>query len=153
MRGGGTVGQRRGGVVVIVAIVVALLVPLLTSDAGASDDPAHWQQAPVASWRVDGTGYATVVVGDTVYVGGDFSTVRSPDGATVVARNNLAAFDLATGALRPAFQANTNGIVRTLASSGGQLFVGGSYTSIRGVARGRLAAVDLTTGAVSTSLV
>ncbi len=135
------------------AIVVALLVPLLTSDAGASDEPARWQQAPIASWRIEGTGHATVVVGDTVYVGGDFSTVRSPDGATAVTRNNLAAFDLNTGALKPAFQANTNGIVRSLVASGGHLFVGGSFTSIRGLARGRLAAVDLTTGAVSTALV
>lgn len=144
--------SRPGGVLVVVAIVVALLVPLLQGDAGATDDPAHWQQAPVASWRVDGTGYATAIVGNTVYVGGDFSTVRSPDGGTVVARRNLAAFDVTTGALRPDFQADTNGIVRTLVASGSNLFVGGSFTSIRGVSRGRLAAVDLTTGAVAAGL-
>ena len=153
MGGSGSARTRPGGVVVVAAIVVAVLVPLLTSNAGASDEPAHWQQAPIASWRVDGRGYATAVVGDTLYVGGDFSTVRSPDGATVVARANLAAFDLDTGALRPAFSANTNGIVRTLVASGDQLVVGGSFTSIRGVPRGRLAAVDLATGAVSTALV
>jgi hypothetical protein len=138
---------------VVGAIVVAILVPLLTTDAGASDEPARWQQAPITSWRVEGTGNATVIVGDTVYVGGDFSTVRSPDGGTVVTRNNLAAFDLNTGALRPEFQANTNGIVRTLVASGSNLIVGGSFTSVRGVPRGRLAAVNLTTGAVATSLV
>jgi hypothetical protein len=146
------VARRPGGAVVVVAIVLAALVPLLTSDAGASDEPAHWQQVPVASWRVDGTGLTTLVVGDTVYVGGDFATVRSPDGATVVARRNLAAFDLATGALKPGFQADTNGVVRTLAASGGTLFVGGSFTTIRGVARGRLAAVDPATGVVSAGL-
>ncbi|MCU1372240.1 MAG: metallophosphoesterase, partial [Ilumatobacteraceae bacterium] len=134
---------------VVVAIIVAVLVPLLSADAGASDEPAHWQPVPISSWRVDGTGLTTLVVGGTVYVGGDFTTVRSPDGATVVPRRNLAAFDLATGALVPGFQADTNGVVRTLVASGSTLYVGGSYTSIRGVARGRLAAVDLTTGAVS----
>jgi hypothetical protein len=136
-----------------VAIVVAVLVPLLTSSAGASDDPAHWQQVPIASWRVDGTGYATAVVGDTVYVGGSFTSVTSPDGSTVVPRANLAAFDLQTGALKPAFQADTNGIVRSLVAANGQLFVGGSFTTIRGLSRGRLAAVDPSTGAVSTTQV
>jgi hypothetical protein len=151
--GGGShrVRQRPGGIAVVVLIVVAGLVPLLTGGAGASDEPAHWQQAPLASWRVDGTASTTLVVGNTVYVGGDFSTVRSPNGATVVTRNNLAAFDLATGALRTDFQANTNGIVRTLVASGSTLYVGGSFTTIRGVSRGRLAAVDRTTGAVATS--
>ncbi|MCU1370043.1 MAG: LamG domain protein jellyroll fold domain protein [Ilumatobacteraceae bacterium] len=143
------VRQRPGGVAVLVLLVVAALIPQLTSNASATDDPAHWQQAPLASWRVDGTAYTTLVVGNTVYVGGDFSTVRSPNGATVAARTNLAAFDLDTGALRTGFQANTNGIVRTLVSSGSNLFVGGSFSSVRGVARGRLAAVDRTTGALS----
>ena len=152
--GGNQAGRRRpGGIAVVVLVVLTALVPLLTSDAGATDVPAHWQQAPIASWRIDGTGYATAVVGDTVYVGGDFATVRSPDGTSVAPRSNLAAFDLNTGALRPAFQANTNGIVRSLVVSGGNLVVGGSFTSIRGMARGRLAAVDLTTGAVSPALV
>ncbi|WP_421119256.1 hypothetical protein ACE2AJ_18110 [Aquihabitans daechungensis] len=141
-------GSRPGGILVVVAVIVAALVPLLGSNAGASTEPAHWHQAPIASWRVGGTAYATLVVGGTVYVGGDFSTVRSPDGATAVTRNNLAAFDVATGALLPAFQANTNGIVRALETDGTNLFVGGSFTAIRGVSRGRLAAVDLTTGAV-----
>src|SRR6478609_8110179 len=94
--------RGRGGRVAAVVAALALvpLVALLAPEAGASDQPAHWQQAPIASWRVDGVGYATAVVGDTVYIGGDFATVRSPDGGTVVARANLAAFDLNTGALR-----------------------------------------------------
>ena len=29
----------------------------------------HFQNAPIASWRIDGVGYATLLVGDTVYVG------------------------------------------------------------------------------------
>jgi len=124
------VGSRPGGILVVAAIVVALLVPLLGSDAAASTEPAHWQPAPIASWQVEGTGLASAVVGDTVFVGGDFSTVRSPDGATVVTRNNLAAFDLTTGALKPAFQANTNGIVRSLVVSDGQLIVGGSSSAV-----------------------
>lgn len=137
----------------VVAIILAVLVPLLGDDAGASEEPAHWQAAPIASWRVDGIGNTTLVVGDTLYVGGAFTTVSSPDGTAVVARRNLAAFDLATGALKPQFRSDTNGVVRTLVTSGGLLYVGGSYTTIGGVSRGRLAAVDLVTGAVSGAFV
>ena len=153
MGSGGRVatGRMRRVVVALAALSMVPIVALVATEAEAADAPAHWQEAPIASWRIDGVGYATLLVGDTVYVGGDFASVRSPDGSIVVPRANLAAFDVNTGALRPAFQANTNGIVRSLVRLGDDLVVGGSYTSIGGVARGRLAAVDLVTGTVSSS--
>ena len=107
-----------------------------------------FRATPVAAWRVNGVGWATTVVGNTVYVGGQFTTATSPTGQTV-GRANLAAFDATTGALRTTFVANTNGVVRSLASDGSRLFVGGSFTTIGGQSRSRLAAVDLNTGAVS----
>ena len=86
------------------ATVVALLVPLLGSDAGASTDPAHWQNVPLASWQVEGTGLASAVVGDTVYVGGGGRTnaegirqlraILEPLGATVIAVPNTKALHL-----------------------------------------------------------
>src|SRR5829696_8253851 len=144
-------GQHRRPVVqaamLSAAIVVALLAPFTSGSAAAAT--VSFPNAPLASWRTDGVGYATLVVGNTAYVGGSFSTVRSPNGATVAARANLAAFDLSTGALLTAFQANTNGPVRALADDGVRLYVGGSYTTINGVSRGRLAAVDPVTGTVN----
>jgi len=135
-----------------VVAVLAAMVPLAAHPAGAAGTgPAHFENTPLASWRVDGVGQTTLVVGGTVYVGGQFGTARSPSGGTSAARANLAAFDVSTGALLASFTANTNGIVRSLAAAGGKLYVGGSFTSVNGVAKGRLAAVDLVTGAVDRS--
>ena len=58
--------RASGGLGVVGAIVVAILVPLLTTDAGASDEPVRCQLAPITSGRVEGTGNATVSVGETV---------------------------------------------------------------------------------------
>jgi hypothetical protein len=103
---------------------------------------------PLASWRLDGQGYASVILGDTVYVGGSFGTATSPDGSQTATRHNLAAFDLATGELRPDFVVDTDGLVRDLVVDGDRLFVAGDFSTIGGVARARLASVDLTTGSV-----
>lgn len=148
MEGTAASGRRQRWIVGLVALLAAA-VPLVARPAdAASTGPAHFQNAPIASWRVDGVGQTTLVVGSTVYVGGQFGTARSPDGTSSAARANLAAFDLTTGALIAGFTANTNGVVRSLAASDGKLYVGGSFTSINGVSKGRLAAVDLSTGAV-----
>lgn len=109
-----------------------------------------FSDTPLRSWTAAGTGYAVAVVGTTAYVGGSFSSVTSP-GGTTVARANLAAFDVTTGALVPTFRADTNGAVRALAYDGTNLYVGGSFTSIGGVTRYRLAALDPATGAVRRS--
>jgi len=136
---------------VVGAAMLVAAVPFVARSASASTEVAHFQNVPLASWRADGVGWTTLVVGNRVYVGGDFATVRSPDGTTVVAKANLAAFDLSTGALVDTFTANTNGVVRSLAYDGNQLYVGGSFTRVNGVSRGRVAALDPTTGAVSAA--
>jgi hypothetical protein len=135
-------------VVAAVALVGAGLVALVARPADAAPSPTYFSSTPIASWRADGVGWTTLVVGGTVYVGGTFGSVSSPDGATVVPRANLAAFDLATGALVSGFRADTNGDVRALATDGRRLFVGGSFTRVNGSSRLRLAALDPATGAV-----
>ena len=136
---------------VAATFAVAALLPcaLVLGATPASAANVSFRVSPVAAWRLNGVGYATTVVGNTVYVGGTFTTATSPSGQTV-ARANLAAFDATTGALRTGFVANTNGAVRSLASDGTRLFVGGSFTTIGGQSRSRLAAVNPSTGAVDT---
>ncbi len=71
----------------------------------------------------------TVLAGDSkLYAGGLFNTV---DGKT---RGNLAAFDLATGELDPAWKPKTNNKVRDLefASNGASIFVAGRFTHVYG---------------------
>ncbi|KQY55586.1 MULTISPECIES: DNRLRE domain-containing protein [unclassified Nocardioides] len=104
-------------------------------------------QRPAASWRVNGVVRATVIVGDTVVVGGSFTTAVSPNGQSV-ARRNLAAFSLTTGALRTDWRADASADVRALETDGSSIYVGGSFTTIAGQARQRIAKLGVATGAV-----
>jgi len=108
---------------------------------------------PVAADRVNGVGFASVVIGNTVIVGGTFTSVRNPAGTTVGTRTNLAAFNATTGRFIPGFKADTNGQVTDLVFDGTNLYVSGYFTTINGIGRGRLAALDPTTGAVRTNWV
>ncbi len=133
----------------VLGTVVAVLLLLVVSVAPADAAPLPYSSTPiVGGWATNGISRAVVEAGGTVYAGGAFSAAVSPNGATT-ARANVAAFDPATGALRPGFVANTNGTVRALASDGTTLFLAGSFTRVNGVARARLAAVNLATGAVT----
>jgi hypothetical protein len=140
--------MRRTGRVGIVTIAALLAVGSLgLPTAGAA--PVAYSPTPLAGWSTNGPVYAVLIVGDTVYAGGNFTQVRGPGGTPTLARSDLAAFDIHTGAVRTGFAADTNGTVRALATDGSRLFVGGSFTTIKGVSRGRVAALDLASGAVN----
>jgi PKD repeat protein len=93
--------------------------------------------APVVNGQVN-----TVLAGpgDTVYIGGTFTTVN---GQT---RRNLAQLSITTGALTAFNTAGINGAVNDLVLSGGRLFVGGVFSSVSGVAHGGLATLNPGTG-------
>ena len=55
--------------------------------------PIRYQDAPIASYQVNGVGYATLIRNKRVYLGGTFSQVRTPGGTTVANRANIAAFE------------------------------------------------------------
>jgi WD40 repeat protein len=104
---------------------------------------------PVLSGGVDGQVYATLVVGNTVYVGGSFSHAQTRSGSSV-SRTDLAAFDVSTGALVATWSADANGRVDSLATDGSFLYVGGSFSTIGGLNQSWLARVSLTTGAADS---
>jgi len=139
-----TLGRWAVAVVAAIVTVGALGLPA----AGAA--PVEFSPTPLNGWTTNGTVRAVLIVGETVYVGGDFTQVRGPGGTPTLARARLAAFDVRTGAARTGFSADANGSVRTLAADGTQLFVGGSFSTIKGVRRTRIAAVNLATGNVQT---
>ncbi len=86
------------------AAVAALMVVggLSIPEAGAAT--IRYSATPLAGWQTNGTVKAVLVVGDTVYVGGQFTQVRGQSGSRPPNRTNLAAFDRATGALRTGFR-------------------------------------------------
>ncbi|GAA4753683.1 hypothetical protein GCM10025783_28240 [Amnibacterium soli] len=102
--------------------------------------------------QVNGVVWAQKIVGDTVYVGGSFTTAQ-PAGAAAgvgtVSRTNLLAYDLNTGALKTAFVPVTNGQVRAITASpdGSQIWVAGDFNQVNGLSRPFVAALDPTTGA------
>lgn len=144
-----TAAGRRGLRALALGAAATLGLLVLPGAAGAAT--LGFPNVPVAADRTDGVGWSTLVVGSTVYVGGTFTTVRSPSGAVVGTRANLAAFDATTGRLRTGFRADTNDQVTDLASDGTNLYAVGRFTTVNGVSRGRIAALDPTTGAVRTS--
>ncbi|MGB3054535.1 MAG: hypothetical protein WBB52_06775 [Acidimicrobiales bacterium] len=98
--------------------------------------------AVIPTFRADTNGIVRTLAvrGDTLYLGGDFTTVNGQP------RARLAAVDLQTGAVKP-FRADTNRVNKVVAA-GDRLYVAGTFSTIGGVARNRVAALDLVTGAV-----
>ena len=84
--------------------------------------------------------------GGTLYVGGAFAA--AVQGASTLARADLVAIDTATGNPVLGFAADTNGSVEALATDGTWLYVGGTFTTIKGVGRTNLARVGLLDGTV-----
>lgn len=110
---------------------------------------------------IDGHIRAMALSGDTLYIGGGFNLVGAFDTDPTTpgyeipgtARVNLAAVNATTGALLPAFQADTSRVVEGLAidPTRSRVIAGGEFETIGGVTRRRAAALDATTGAVDTT--
>lgn len=104
--------------------------------------------------QIDGVAWTQVIVGNRVFVGGQFQHARpagAPAGTDEVARSNLLAYDLTTGELDPSFAPTTNGAVLTLTTSLDKktLFVGGDFTRVDGARRSRFAALSLPSGSLT----
>ena len=98
----------------------------------------------VAPWapRPDGAVTALVLVGNVVYVGGDFSHV---DGQS---RARLAAMDAVTGAVT-AWDPGADGGILVLTADASTIYAGGYFDHIGGHTRASIAAIDAVTGAVT----
>ena len=156
----GLIRSRVSSLVAVVAMVATgLSVSALAAPAasaapgpiGSSDVTAD--ALPTA--QIDGVAWVQRVVGNTVFVGGQFANARpagAAPGTQQVARNNLMAYNLTTGVMTN-FAPNLNGQVKAMAVSpdGTRLYVGGSFTTVNGANRYRLVAFNTATGAQITS--
>ena len=86
--------------------------------------------------------YALAVSGSTIYAGGPFCSIGGQP------RNNIAAFDAATGSVT-AWNPDANSTVYALAVSGSTVYAAGDFISIGGQARAHIAALDASTGAAT----
>jgi len=90
---------------------------------------------PSPSWQTNGTVRAITFSGNVMYVGGQFTAVRAPGAASGgTKRSNVAAFNATTGALLK-WNPGANGAVRAIAVTSTRVYLGGSFTSVRGHAR------------------
>ncbi|MGV8909667.1 MAG: PKD domain-containing protein [Propionicimonas sp.] len=143
------------------AAIGVIAVPTARADSAPADPTDPRTPPTVAMDRLptaqhNGVAWAQVVVGNTVYVVGRFTSARpagSPLGQGEVTRNNALAYDLLTGQLKPAFNPNLNGqaLAVTASPDGSRIYVGGEFTSVGGTPRSRIAALDPVTGAMITS--
>jgi trimeric autotransporter adhesin len=107
------------------------------------------KKTPASAYQANGTVRVTIVVGDTTYLGGQFTAMVPNGGGTAVTRNHVAAVSTATGALLP-WDPNVNGNVYALAAGSGGIYIGGTFTTVGGAARKNLVEVAAapTTGPV-----
>lgn len=103
--------------------------------------------------QIDGVVWTQLVVGNTVYVGGNFANAQpagAAAGVNTVARTSILAYNLQTGVLINSFAPVLNGVVRSIAASpdGSRIYIGGNFTTVNGVNKYRVAALNPTTGAV-----
>lgn len=154
--------RRRGvGLVAVAVTVGGLLAAVLGAPAAGADVPAA--ASPVVdrsasavtatalpTAQINGIVWSQVVVGNTVFAGGSFTSARpagSPAGTNEVTRSNLMSYDITTGVMT-AFAPVVNGTVQTVAASpdGKRLYIGGNFSSVDGQTRYRVAAFDIGTG-------
>lgn len=143
---------RFGGIAMISAAGFAATVPAAAAAGPPSTNPADWTPQMIAPTD---TGYVKQLVpcGPSMFVAGTFSQFTSPaDGGRTFTRNNVMAFDGATGKIT-AFDPNTDGTVNSIALDPADCrtaWIGGSFSTVGGQSARNIAAVDTATGALRT---
>ncbi len=96
----------------------------------------------------DGEVYALAKVGNTVVVGGSFTSASSWGSDTSVSRSRIFAFDATTGAIDPGFAPVLNGTVYSMVPGPvpNSVLVGGAFKRLNDKGVGRLVLLDLDTG-------
>ena len=128
----------------VAAVVVAGVMGAAVADA------AVVQQTPLAGYQPNGTVRDIIVVGNTAYLGGEFTSLRPAGSGSAVTRNHVAAIDMTTGNLLP-WNPNVNGVVYSILPSGSNVYLGGSFTSVGGSTHKNIAEVNAGSGAVVTA--
>ena len=99
------------------------------------------------NFRVTSAVDSLVIIGNTLYIGGDFTGISKVGGASAL-RNRLAAIDL-TSLTITSWNPNADGEIFAMAASGTTLYVGGALTFIGGATqRVGAAAFDTATAGI-----
>jgi hypothetical protein len=134
---------RRSLMLGIVGLLAVALAGFAVPSVQARDAKAAGQVATLRAglWRPsDGSVKAIAFDKKRIYIGGDFTTLTGPMGETV-SRSGIAALNRTTGALIKRFHPRINGAVTSLAIHRKLLYVGGSFTQVKGLSRNYLVAI------------
>lgn len=144
----------------IARLVLTLASAIAVMTAGTLPAYAAFANTPDSTWMTNGQVYAIAQSGNTIYVGGKFTSIRAcapgtacPGGTVNVL--NVAALDATTGVAIKTFHPQIQGdgaTVFALAVMGSDLYIGGKFTAVDGTPRLNLAAVDLTTGVLDAAV-
>ena len=148
--------RRLSAVIAVSAIVCTIqlsVAPAAMAVLSTTPDP---------SWMTNGLVYALQPVGTTMYIGGQFTQIRSTPQGTVgpkiIGIADIGAIDTTTGQGIKTFKhvvthSGGNAYVKDLALSpdGATLYVAGHFDGIDGVAEHNLAAIDLASDTVDAS--
>ncbi|MBW3084143.1 hypothetical protein KEM60_00327 [Austwickia sp. TVS 96-490-7B] len=141
--------------VVALTTAVTQLVPASAAQAETQPPqgvPATAGAVALPTWQITGVVWAQVVVGDTVYVTGNFTKARPPGidagGAGEIDVAHLMAYDIRTGERISSFshQLNAQGLALSVSPDRKRLYVGGDFTTVDGIPRGHVAAFDVASG-------
>src|SRR3954452_23086135 len=149
-----------GTVALLTAAGTIALAPAALADSrpatASATTPATVTADALPTVQIDGVAWAQTVVGNTVYVGGAYTSARpagAPAGTGETPRANLLAYDIRTGELITSFAHDLNGQVLAVAASpnGSRVYVAGDFTTVDGQIRRRVAAFDTATGTLVAS--
>ncbi len=151
-----TTQRRRGAALTLVVALVLSLWATGSTPAGAVNYPqttvVSAQPISKTPYVLDGTVYTIAPVGNTVYVGGDFTTVKNPGGAPKQNIVDLFAYDNRTGQLSTTWLPKVDGQINAVAAApDGGILIAGRFKTVNGVAAPYLAKLDPTTGQVMTN--
>lgn len=130
--------------------------PVALASPPAEDNPGSAVTAdPLPTTQINGVAWDQVIVGDTVYVGGEFTSARPAGRAAGVdesPRLNLMSYNLTTGEMN-AWAPQVNGRIRSMAASpdGSRLYIAGAFTAVDGKPRYRVAAFNTADGSLDAS--
>jgi len=135
---------------IILAAAVATAAILGTIPALASSSQAAIVSTHPVNYTpnvMQGTVYAIAVVGTTVVVGGDFTTVQNAAGTVTYNKTNIFTYNETTGAVNTAFTASLNGDVLALAPGpGNTVYVGGAFKTVGTVHQRGITQLSLANG-------
>jgi len=89
--------------------------------------------------------------GNTIFIGGNFTTVSNAKRTIAYPRTHVFAFDATTGDVSSTFAPFVSQQIFALLAVGNSLYIGGEFGNVNGIARRGLAKIDAATGAVDTA--